>query len=150
VETPRRSEQVAAFDLLPTYPGSPLALESTWLVTTQTETITATYSVKMLNRTTGTFYVEVDPILTEDPPSCTASEVMALVERLIRDGPNGHLLTTVAGHEETRYDRERKTRHGRCQAAIQDMRGGVENVTYRYRVYWLDHKSGKFQVEIEP
>src|SRR5262249_18576305 len=58
------------------------------LLKTQTETITVTYSVKLLNRTTGVFQVEVEPFLTDEPPACTDPEVIALVERLIRDGPN--------------------------------------------------------------
>jgi hypothetical protein len=119
-------------------------------VQTEEETITARYSVKMLNRTAGTFQVEVEPIVPAGPPSCTDPEVIALVKRIIRDGPNGHLLKTVAGHEETRYDRERKIRHGRCQAVFQGMLGGTEKVACRYRVYWADQKTGQYQVEIEP
>jgi hypothetical protein len=115
------------------------------LVKTETETITATYRVKMLNRKAGTFQVEVDPILSEDPPSCTDREVIALVERMIREGPNGRLLKTVADHEETRYDRETKTRHGRCRVTMRDWTGDVA-----YKVSWLDQKTGQFQVEIEP
>jgi hypothetical protein len=115
------------------------------LVKTQTETITATYTVKMLNRTTGTFQVEVNPIIPADPPSCTNHDVIALVERVLRDGPNGPLLKSVTGHEEIRYDRETKTRHGRCRVTMQ---GWSANVSYK--VYWLDQKSGQFQVELEP
>jgi hypothetical protein len=115
------------------------------LVKTQTETITATYSVKILNRSAGTFEVEVDPIIPEDPPLCTSRDVIALVERVIREGPNGHLLKSVAGHEDIRYDREKKTRHGRCRVTMQDWTGNVV-----YKVYWLDQKTGQFQVEIEP
>jgi hypothetical protein len=115
------------------------------LLKTPTETITVTYSVKVLNRTNGTFQVEVEPIIPAEPPSCTDAEVIALVERLIREGPNGHLLKTVAGHEDIRYDRERKIRHGRCRLTTQDWTGDVA-----YKVYWLDQKTGQFQVEIEP
>ena len=120
------------------------------LIKTQTETITVTYSVKLLNRTTGFFQVEVEPIIPADPPSCTDPEVIALVERLIRDGPNGHQLKTVGGHVETSYDQERKTRHGRCQASLHGGQGRAWNVTYRYRVYWLNQKTGQYQMEIEP
>jgi YD repeat-containing protein len=115
------------------------------LVKTQTETVPASYSVKMLNRTNGTFQVGIEPIIPVDPPPCTDPEVIALVERLLRDGPQGHLLRTVAGHEETRFDRERKTRHGRCRVTTQ---GWTVNVAYK--VCWVDQKTGQFQVEIEP
>jgi hypothetical protein len=79
--------------------------------------------------------------------------VIAVVERLIREGPNGHLLKTVAIHQQTRYDRERKTRHGRCQAVLQGqaiMEDWTKEVTYKYKVYWLDQRTGQLQVEIEP
>jgi len=115
------------------------------LVKTQTETITATFSVKMIDRRKGTFQVEVDPIIPEDPPFCTDRDVIAHLERVIRAGPNGHLLKSVAGHEEVRYDRANKSRHGRCRVTMQGWTGNVA-----YKVYWLDRKTGQFQVEIEP
>jgi hypothetical protein len=120
------------------------------LVQTQAETITAKYSVKMINRANGTFQVEVEPIIPADPPACTDPEVIALVKRLIGDEPIGRLLKTVTEHEEIRYDREKKTRHGRCLAVFQGMGGGTEKIAYRYKVYWWEHKTGQFQVEIEP
>jgi hypothetical protein len=115
------------------------------LVRTQAETITVTYTVKVLDRRARTFQVEVDPLISEAPPLCTDREVIALVERLIREGPDGHLLKSVAGHEEIRYDREKKTRHGRCRVTMQGWTGNVA-----YKVYWLDQQAGQFQVEIEP
>jgi hypothetical protein len=115
------------------------------LVKTPAETLTVTYRVKMLNRANGTYQVEVGPILPEGPPPCTDAEVVALVERLIREGPNGHLLQAVAGHEEVRYDRERKVRHGRCRVTLQGRAADVA-----YKVYWLDRRTGQFQVEFEP
>jgi hypothetical protein len=114
-------------------------------VKTQTETIPVTFSVKLLNRTTGVFQVEVEPVIPEDPPSCTDPEVIAILERIIREGPNGPRLKSIARHQEIRYDRETKTRHGRCQATLQGWTGNVA-----YRVYWLNRKTGQFQVEIEP
>jgi hypothetical protein len=115
------------------------------VVKTETETITASYRVTMLNRKAGTFQVEVDPIIPTDPPACTDREVVGLVEGLIRDGPNGHLLKSVAGHEEVRYDRERQIRHGRCRVTMQGWTGNVA-----YKVYWFDQKTGRFQVELDP
>jgi hypothetical protein len=115
------------------------------LLKTPTETITVTYSVKMVNRTNGTFQVEVEPIIPTEPPSCTDAEVITIVESLIRAGPSGHLLKSVAGHEEIRYDRERKIRHGRCRVTMQDWTGDAA-----YKVYWFNQKTGQFQVEIEP
>jgi hypothetical protein len=115
------------------------------LVKTDTETITVTYSVKLLNRANGTFQVEVEPYFPADPPSCTDPEVKAVLERIIREGPRGQLLVSLAGHEEVRYDRDNKTRHGRCRVTMRD---GAGDITYK--VYWTDQKQGQYQVEIEP
>ena len=117
------------------------------LVKTRTETIRATYTVKMLNKEAGTFQVEVDPIITSDPPFCTDRDVIDLIAQMLREAPNGGGLINVQGHEEISYDQEKKVRHGRCQAAFQ---GVAQTVTYRFRVYWLDQKAGRFQVEFEP
>ena len=115
------------------------------LLKTPTETITVRYSVKMLNSENGTFEVDIEPIIPAEPPSCTDAEVIGMVERIFREGPSGHLLKSVAGHEEIRYDREKKIRHGRCRVTLQDWKGEV-----RYKIYWVDQKTGQFQVEIEP
>src|SRR5208283_4936372 len=80
-------------------------------VKTLTETIPVTFTVKLLNRTTGVFEVNVQPIISEDPPSCTSPDVMDLLEDIFRRGPNGHLLKNLAGPMEIRYDRENKIRH---------------------------------------
>jgi hypothetical protein len=114
------------------------------LVKTQAETIKVTYSVRFINRAMGTYQVEVDPILPEDPPPCTDPEVIAILERIIRDGPDGHHLKIIAGHQEIRYDRENKIRHGRCQATMQ---GRIIDVAYSVRV--VDRKTGQFEVQIE-
>jgi hypothetical protein len=117
------------------------------LVKTRTETITARYTVKMLNRASGTFQVEIEPLVSDEPPSCTDRDVTAVLERLIREGPNGHLLKSVAKHEDTTYDKEGRIRHGCCQVTFQGMQ---DPITYRYKVYWTDQETGQFQVELEP
>jgi hypothetical protein len=116
-------------------------------VTTPDEIITATYRVSMLDRVAGTFQVDVDPILSESPPGCADPDVTVFLEQLIRAEPNGQQVKSVGLHTQTSYDRANKTRHGRCQVLMRD---GDRNVTYRYRVYWVDQKTGRFQVEIEP
>jgi hypothetical protein len=115
------------------------------LVDIKTETIVARYRVTLLNRTNGTFQVDVEPIVSADPPACNDPEVIALVEQMLRNGPNGQLVQNVTGYKELRFDRENKTRHGLCRA---NTPGWTNNVNYK--VYWLDQKTGRFQVEIEP
>jgi hypothetical protein len=90
------------------------------LVQTAAETIPVHYTVKTLDRLKGTFQVEVEPVIPADPPPCTNPEVIGLVERILREGPNGPRLRSVTGHEEVRYDRERKVRHCRCRVALQE------------------------------
>jgi hypothetical protein len=113
-------------------------------VKTHTDTLTATYTVKLLDPKAGTFQVDVDPIVPEDPPLSTDAEVIATLERLIRQGPNGQQVKFLGGLEEIRYDRENKIRHGRCRVTMQN-----QTVNVAYKVYWVDRKLGQFQVEIE-
>jgi hypothetical protein len=113
------------------------------LVKTPTEIITATFSVKMVDAKAGTFQVELDPIVTTDPPLCTDLDVIELLERLVREGPNGRRIVKVTGHEEIRYDKEQQIRQCSCKLALQ---GRLDNVVYK--VYWLDQKTGQFQVQI--
>ncbi len=115
------------------------------LVNTQSETITASYNVKILNPSNGTFGVDVEPFIPSDPPSCTDPDVTALVGRLVRNELGGSPLITVAGHEEVRYDRERKIRYGRCRVTLA---GRTDDVVYK--VSWVDQKTGQYQVEIQP
>jgi len=129
-------------------------------VKTDTETIIATYTVRMLNRATGTFQVEVDPIVPDDPPSCTDPGVIALLEGLVRDRFQGQVVGGVGSHQETGYDRANKIRHGRCLVNVQDQldvrRPLVQPwrrnapVAVNYKVRWTDQKTGQYQVEIEP
>jgi hypothetical protein len=114
------------------------------LVKLKTETVTVTYNVKIFNPANGTFGVEVDPFFPTDPPECTDPPVIALLERVLRDGPSGPLLRSVTEHEEIRYDRPEKERHGRCRVILPEWSG-----TVAYKVYWVDQKTGSYQVEIE-
>jgi hypothetical protein len=86
------------------------------LVKTQKETITAAYSVKLLNRAAGTFQVDVEPINFADPAaSCTSPEVKEMVEDMIRQSPKGQQMQSVGQYRETHCDPATKTRTGECQ-----------------------------------
>jgi len=114
------------------------------VVKTRTETITVGYTVKILNPATGTFQVELDTLIADGPPACTAPEVIELLERAIRQGPNGHLVTKVQQHKEVSYDQALKIRHGQCEVV---MAGRSE--TTRYIVFWVDPKLGQFLVQLD-
>ncbi len=114
------------------------------LVKTKAETMTVTYTIKIANRQKGMFSVLVDPFYPIDPPACENPSVIATLDRLIRDAAHGRFVLAVTAHEEVQYDRETKTRYGRCRVIMRGWRGDVG-----YRVYWLDQKTGYFQVELE-
>jgi hypothetical protein len=83
-------------------------------------------------------------MIADEPPACTAPEVIELLERTIRQARNGQLLR-VQQHKEVRYDPARKIRHGQCEVV---MAGRSE--TTRYIVFWVDQKLGQYQVQLEP
>ena len=115
------------------------------IVKTRTETITAGYTVKIMDPTRGTFQVQVDTMIADEPPACTAPEVIQHLERTIRQARNGQLLR-VQQHKEVRYDEARKIRHGQCEVVM----GAGRSETIRFQVFWLDQKLGQFQVQLEP
>ena len=114
------------------------------VVKTRTETITVGYTVKIMDPTRGTFQVQVDTMIADEPPACTAPEVIEFLERTIRQARNGQLLR-VQQHKEVSYDQARKIRHGQCEVI---MAGRSE--TTRYQVFWVDQKLGQYQVQLEP
>jgi hypothetical protein len=113
------------------------------LVATSTETITVTYFVTV-DPVNGGFSVEVEPFFATDPPGCTDPAVIDQLNHLFRTEAKEHLVKSVTGHAEVRYDRDSKVRYGRCRVTAADWNGDVA-----YKVYWVDRKTGSFQVEIE-
>jgi hypothetical protein len=79
------------------------------------------------------------------PPSCTSSEVISLVDDMIRKSPMGPSVISIRGHRELNYDQAAKIRTGQC--VINTATGPIP-VTYR--VSWIDGRKRAFQVEILP
>jgi hypothetical protein len=115
------------------------------LLKTKDETMLVGFKVQLVDPKRGTFQIFVDPILTTAPPSCTNPDVVALVERLVRQGPNGFQVASISDHREKRYDQETKTRHGRCTVVLPG-----QTIEVAYKVFWIDPKTGQFQVQLEP
>jgi hypothetical protein len=111
------------------------------VVKTQTETITATYTVKVVDRKVGTFVVEVDPIPFLALPSCTSPEVKEMVEDMIRKSPKGQALRSVDQYRETAFDPATKTRTGQCHA-----RTATEEFAVTFQVTLVNDKW--FEVKI--
>jgi hypothetical protein len=123
------------------YDAATKARKGQCLVKTDADEITVTYTVKWLDHNHQSFQVEVQP--GWDLPCCTSPQVMALVERLVKDGPQGPEIKTVHSHVEIRYDRQAKTRFGQCKVTTR-----MQTITVNYKVSWLDQQAGQFQVEI--
>jgi hypothetical protein len=104
--------------------------------------VTAEFTVKVVNAKTGAFQVDVAPI--DLPPLCTDIGVTSVVDDMIRAGPNGHALKKVFGHVELRLDLAAKVRHGRCQATFDNRTVAVE-----YRVFW-DANTRQYLVAVDP
>jgi hypothetical protein len=113
-------------------------------VTIDGDKVTITYHVRWLNRRAGSYEVKVDQFTPPSPPNCTCKAVRDLLEQMLRQGPNGHLVQSVTQHAETSYDRERKIRHGTCWVTFQG-----QGQRIGYRVYWVDQATGRYEVVIE-
>ena len=108
----------------------------------QNGAVTATFTVKVVNSRTGAYQVEIAPINV--PPFCTEAAVTAVVDDMIRAGPNGRVLKKVFGHVETRFDPATKTRHGRCQAQLDN-----RTIAIDYRVFW-DENAKQYLIAVDP
>jgi hypothetical protein len=114
-------------------------------VRTITDHMLITYSVTWIDRSKRYFQVQIEDQLTEDPPACTDPKVIALLESMIKDAPDGQNVNRVDGHKETRYDKAAKIRYGQCT-----VRTATGESTVAYLVRWLDRKQGHFQVQLVP
>lgn len=114
-------------------------------VTIDGETMTVTYHVQWYDQQPGTYRVVVDRFAPQAPPGCTSKAVRDMVDKILRQGPNGNLVQSVTEHAETSYDRERKIRHGTCWVTFQGQGRRIG-----YRVNWVDQATGQYEVVIEP
>jgi hypothetical protein len=78
-------------------------------------------------------------------PSCTSPMVIDLVEKCLRDMPDGAEIESIDRHKEVRYDRTRDIRHGVCVVQTKEREFDVE-----YLVEWEDRGTGRFRVRCEP
>jgi hypothetical protein len=74
-------------------------------------------------------------------PSCTSTEVVQVVEQVIRSTPGGKTATSIDGHRELSYDRGAQVRHGECVAHTD-----VGDISVKFIVEWQDRDKGLFQV----
>ena len=76
-------------------------------------------------------------------PSCRSTEVVQLLEKVIRSSAFGASVKSIDGHRELSYDRDADVRHGECVAHL-----GLGDVPLKYSVEWQDGKKGLFQVRL--
>ena len=78
-------------------------------------------------------------------PSCTSSEVVTLLEQIVRTTPAGASMKSIDGHHEISFDKERSIRHGRCT-----LHSDTGKTELDYFVEWQDREKGMFQIRIPP
>ncbi len=78
-------------------------------------------------------------------PSCSSSEVVQLLEQVIRSTHVNATLKSIDGHRELSFDSDASARHGECVAHTDS-----GDVLVNFLVEWQDRSKGLFQVRILP
>jgi hypothetical protein len=107
-----------------------------------TEDFSAKYSVTWGDKAQHEFEVRVEP---RDLPGCQSSEVVQLLESLVRGTPWGATLTEIREVRDVRYDRNSRVRYGECVA-----RTPQQDIPLSFVVEWINQERGRFQVKIVP
>ena len=76
-------------------------------------------------------------------PSCSSTEVVKVLEEVIRSTPIGATAKSIDGHRELSYDRSANVRHGECVAHTES-----GDLPVKFIVEWQDRAKGLFQVQI--
>ncbi len=76
-------------------------------------------------------------------PSCSSTEVVQLLEQVIRSTPVGAATKSIDGHRELSYDSTGNVRHGECVAHTDS-----GDIPVKFIVEWQDQKKGLFQVRL--
>ena len=98
------------------------------------------FIVEWLERDKGQFAVRIP---APDLPRCDSSEVVSLLDRVIRSTPRGSSIQSIDGHQELSFDREANQRTGQCITHTDD--GEVE---VKFIVEWLERDKGQFAVRL--
>jgi hypothetical protein len=99
------------------------------------------YTVRWQDRAKGQFEVRV---LTTGLPSCTNSEVIDVLNQVIRKNAKGIKVTSVTGFKELSFDPKSNTRQGRCVAHT-----AAGDIEFKYTVQWRNEDAGQFEVLAE-
>jgi membrane associated rhomboid family serine protease len=99
------------------------------------------YSVRWQDRAKDQFEVRVLPT---GLPSCTSSEVIEVLNRVIRQMATRTKVTSVTGFQEVSVDSKSSKRQGRCVAHT--TAGDIE---LKYTVQWRNEAAGEFEVVAE-
>jgi hypothetical protein len=105
-----------------------------------------TYTVSLHSSLQRTFEVRLQEEAFNDPPLCTCPEVTAMVEEMLKEAPNPAFKVRGAeAFEETRYDKDTRTRFGACKVRTDT---GVHPVVFKVKL--TNPTTGAFQVQILP
>ena len=74
-------------------------------------------------------------------PECSSTEVVQVLEQVIRSMPVGATTNSIDGHREVSFDRDANVRHGECFAHTQ-----TGDISVKYMVEWQDRDKGLFRV----
>jgi hypothetical protein len=113
------------------------------VVETETGTTPVGYRVKWQDARKRLFEVRIEPFVLADPPSCASTEVMRMVEQMIKDSLAGIKVTGVKNYNQIGFDKESKTRWGVCTVHTP-----VETFPVNYKVQLVDEKNGSFRVAL--
>lgn len=79
----------------------------------------------------------------QELPACTSSDVVQVLEEVIRNANLGGQVQSIDGHHEVKYDTEAEVRHGECIAHLES-----GDVTVPFLVEWQDRRTRRFQVRL--
>jgi hypothetical protein len=76
-------------------------------------------------------------------PTCTSSEVVRVLDEVIRKSSIGATLKSVDGFHELSFDREANVRHGQCVVHT-----NARDIDLQYIVRWLNRDARQFEVRL--
>jgi hypothetical protein len=84
------------------------------------------------------------PLLrSPDLPTCTSREVVEVVDRVIRKSSLGPVTSSIDGHRELSFDKEKNVRRGQCVVHTRS-----NPIVLQYRITWADRDKGRFEVRV--
>ncbi len=84
------------------------------VIETESGSTAVTFQVRWADPGKRLMEVQVDPFFAPDPPCCTSTEVMEMIDDIVKHSRLGARFKRIHGHRQTGYDKQSKTRQGEC------------------------------------